>query len=172
MRKKIVTVSMLAFILTGCNTLGENGSSGGFSSVMNDFLDFSTTKSGGYTAKSNDKFTSERSIVVNANVDTAAARLKRKYNFKSEQEVSQLNNGSGGGAYQEAMARNGKYVWSAQQGSSYKMGRDMSRDVSMQLEVVKDGANRSKVYAKFWHKSGTFNVDQSMNQIKAAAEGK
>lgn len=163
--RKILMVLFVGTVLSACKTLdlSELG--------LPDFSN-STTKPGtSKTVAGKNAQVSKQDIIVNVDVDTAAARLKRKYGFMSEEEVSQLNNGSSIGGYREAAAREGKYVWTAQPGSSYKMGRDMTRDVSMQLEVVKDGRNRSKIYATFWHKN-YLDVNTSMAQVKAGAEGK
>lgn len=175
MKKKIGIVMLVSFALTGCNTLGENGSSMNMGEVFQDFMNFTTTKNNGgvYTAKSDGKTAvEEKTIQANVDVDTAAARLKRKYGFRSEQEVSQLNNGSTFGAYKEAAARTKNYVWSATPGSSYKMGQDMSDKVAVQLEIVKNGANKSTIYATFKFVPGSLDVVKSIAQIKAGAEGR
>lgn len=171
MKLKTITLLSLSLILSGCNTTSTGSD---ITNAFNDFMNFATTKdNNGYYSASSPKYeTAKKTITVNADVDTAAARLKRHYEFKSEEEVAQLNNGSQAGAYREAIARDGKYVWTAQSGSYYKMGRNLSKNVAMHLEVVKDGANRSKIYATFWYKPNTLDVEKSIPQIKATAEGR
>lgn len=51
------------------------------------------------------------------------------------------------------------------------MGRGIDRDLVLQLEVVKNGVNRSNIYVKFWHDDSISN-DTSMAAIKAVAEGR
>lgn len=170
MKLKMITLLSLSLIVAGCNTTGSGND---ITSAFNDFMNFATTKdSNGYSASSPKYETAKKTITVNTDVDTAAARLKRHYEFRSEEEVAQLNNGSQIGVYREAAARNGKYMWMAQPGSYYKMGRNLSQNVAMNLEIVKDGTNRSKIYATFWYKPDTLDVEKSVPQIKAVAEGR
>ena len=180
MKTQLLIVSSLTLILTGCNTLSgntttqSNNSTNGFMNAVNDFLEFTTTQdnSVSYSSKSQKRDFGEKSIVINHDVDTVAARLKRGFGWRSEQEVSQLNNGSIIGEYREAAARGGNYVWTAQPGSYYKMGGAISNKTTVHLEVTKDGPNRSKVHMSYWTEKGSnFNADKSLANVKHVANG-
>lgn len=182
MKIPLLIVPSLAFILSGCNTLNgnttaqKNNSNNSFMNAVNDFLEFTTTSktenAGYYSSKSQKRDFGEKSIIINHDVDTVAARLKRGFGWKSEQEVAQLNNGSIVGELREAQARDSGYVWTSQPGSYYKMGGAISNKTIVHLEVIKDGANRSKVHMSYWTKIGSnFNVDKSFQNVKRIANG-
>lgn len=172
MKKQLLIISSLALVLSGCNTVF--GSKDNLMGAMNDFLSFATVKDNGgyYSASDKKQNTGSRSIVVNHDVDTVAARLKHRFKFKSETEVAQLNNGSIAGEYREAMVRDGGFVWTSQAGSYYKMGDSISKNTRVVLEVVKDGAKRTKLKMTYWTTNNSnFNADKSMENIKKVANG-
>ncbi len=164
-----VIIPALSFLIVGCNTV--MGDLGNLNPIASNNMN--TDQNGYYTSKSGaNKERAMRTVYVNTDVDTAAARLKRKYNFLSSDQVSQLDNGSTLGAYRSAAARSGKYAWSAQQGSYYKMGKDMSKDISLDVVATKEGANKTRLDVTFWYKPGSLDVEKSFVQIKNTAEGR
>lgn len=65
-----------------------------------------------------------REFEVPVDVDSAAARVKRYYKFTSSDVVNTLNSQGLEGKMKAAAITQGGYIWDAQPGSYYKMGRD------------------------------------------------
>ncbi len=79
-------------------------------------------------------------------VDTAAARLKSHYQFISSEELESLRQRDQHGDWSASSIDEARPVWSANQGSYYKMGQEWKGNDRLELEVVKSGAgSRLKV---------------------------
>ncbi len=120
-----------------------------------------------------------RDFVVPIDVDTAAARVKRYYNFVSSDVVNTLKGQGLEGGVKAAAITQGGYAWDAQPGSYYKMGRSWGADEGIEdqilIELEKNGAG-SRMYITFRsseasHVSEDY-VGKLFTQIKEVAEGK
>ncbi|WP_034947632.1 hypothetical protein [Erwinia oleae] len=120
-----------------------------------------------------------RDFEVPVDVDTAAARVKRYYNFISSDVVNTLKGQGLEGGMKAAAITQGGYAWDAQPGAYYKMGRDWGADEGIEdnilIELEKNGAG-SRMYITFRsseasHVSEDY-VGKLFTQIKQVAEGK
>jgi hypothetical protein len=120
-----------------------------------------------------------RDFVVPVDVDTAAARVKRYYNFISSDVVNTLKGQGLDGGVKAASITQGGYVWDVQPGAYYKMGRNWGADEGIEdnilVELEKNGAG-SRLYITF-RSSDASHVTEAytgklFNQIKQVAEGK
>lgn len=120
-----------------------------------------------------------RDFVVPVDVDSAAARVKRYYNFISSDVVNTLKGQGIEGKTKAAAITQGGYAWDALPGSYYKMGRSWGADEGIEdqilIELEKNGAG-SRMYITFRsseasHVSEDY-VGKLFTQIKEVAEGK
>ncbi|AUQ43648.1 hypothetical protein NJ56_04585 [Yersinia ruckeri] len=125
-----------------------------------------------------DKKTSKE-IEVPVDVDTAAARVKRYYNFTSSDVVNTLKGQGLEGGVKAAAITQGGYAWDAQPGSYYKMGRDWGADEGIEdnilIELEKNGSG-SRLYVTF-RSSEASHVTEAYTgklfaEVKQVAEGK
>ncbi|CNI37563.1 Uncharacterised protein [Yersinia intermedia] len=120
-----------------------------------------------------------RELEVPVDVDTAAARVKRYYNFTSSDVINTLNSQGLEGKVKVAAITQGGYAWDAQPGAYYKMGRDWGADEGIEdnilIELEKNGA-RSRMYITF-RSSEASHVTEAYTgklfaEVKQVAEGK
>ncbi|EKN3347126.1 hypothetical protein O8E94_002421 [Yersinia ruckeri] len=120
-----------------------------------------------------------REFDVPVDVDTAAARVKRYYNFTSSDVVNTLKSQGLEGGMKAAAITQGGYAWDAQPGAYYKMGRNWGADEGIEdnilIELEKNGAG-SRMYITF-RSSEALHVTEAYTgklfaQIKQVAEGK
>ncbi len=142
-----------------------------------------SNESGGLPAMSKnspviDKKTA-RELEVPVDVDTAAARVKRYYNFTSSDVINTLNSQGLEGKVKAAAMTQGGYAWDAQPGAYYKMGRDWGADEGTEdnilIELEKNGAG-SRMYITF-RSSEASHVTEAYTgklfaEVKQVAEGK
>lgn len=120
-----------------------------------------------------------RELEVPVDVDTAAARVKRYYNFTSSEVVNTLKGQGLEGSMKAAAITQGGYAWDAQPGAYYKMGRDWGADEGIEdnilIELEKNGAG-SRVYITFRSSEASHATEvytgNLFTQIKQVAEGK
>ncbi|VXD06558.1 conserved exported hypothetical protein [Enterobacterales bacterium 8AC] len=117
---------------------------------------------------------------VPVDVDSAAARIKRYYNFISSDEVKRLNSSNNNSdRWSAASITDGAYAWDAQPGSYYKMGRDWGADEGVEdmilIELEKNGAG-SRMYITFSSSEASHVTDaytgKLFAEVKQVAEGK
>ncbi|CAI2038352.1 Uncharacterised protein [Serratia fonticola] len=120
-----------------------------------------------------------RELEVPVDVDTAAARVKRYYNFTSSDAVNTLRSQGLEGGVKAAAITQGGYAWDAQPGAYYKMGRDWGADEGIEdnilIELEKNGAG-SRLYITF-RSSEASHVTEAytgklFTEVKQVAEGK
>ncbi|ERK11921.1 hypothetical protein L580_4192 [Serratia fonticola AU-P3(3)] len=120
-----------------------------------------------------------RELEVPVDVDTAAARVKRYYNFTSSDAVNTLKGQGLEGSMKAAAITQGGYAWDAQPGAYYKMGRDWGADEGIEdnilIELEKNGAG-SRMYITF-RSSEASHVTEAYTgklfaEVKQVAEGK
>ncbi|CAI1529011.1 Uncharacterised protein [Serratia fonticola] len=120
-----------------------------------------------------------RELAVPVDVDTAAARVKRYYNFTSSDAVNTLKGQGLEGSMKAAAITQGGYAWDAQPGAYYKMGRDWGADEGIEdnilIELEKNGAG-SRMYITF-RSSEASHVTEAYTgklfaEVKQVAEGK
>lgn len=120
-----------------------------------------------------------RELEVPVDVDTAAARVKRYYNFTSSDVINTLNSQGIDGKVKAAAITQGGYAWDAQPGSYYKMGRDWGAgegtEDNILIELEKNGTG-SRMYIMF-RSSEASHVTEAYTgklfaEIKQVAEGK
>ncbi len=107
-------------------------------------------------------------------VDTAAARLKRRYQFISSQELESLRNRNNHGDWSAAAIDEAHSVWEAMPGSYYKMGHDWNDYDRLVVELEKNGTG-SRLYITYSSPSKkrleSNELKDLMLQIKQVAEG-
>jgi len=120
-----------------------------------------------------------RELAVPVDVDTAAARVKRYYNFTSSDAVNTLKGQGLEVSMKAAAITQGGYAWDAQPGAYYKMGRDWGADEGIEdnilIELEKNGAG-SRMYITF-RSSEASHVTEAYTgklfaEVKQVAEGK
>jgi len=77
--------------------------------------------------------------LVPVDIDTAAARLKRYYNFTSDSEIVAARNGGKGNAGWVASAMAEGTEWDAQPGAHYRMSRNWAVKDRLILELTRSG---------------------------------
>lgn len=119
-----------------------------------------------------------REFDVPVDVDTAAARIKRYYNFTSSDVVNTLKGQGLEGGVKAAAITQGGYAWDAQPGAYYKMGRDWGADEGIEdnilIELEKNGTG-SRMYITF-RSSEASHVTEAYTgklfaEVKQVAEG-
>lgn len=79
--------------------------------------------------------------LVPVDIDTAAARLKRYYNFTSDSEIVAARNGGKGNSGWVASAMAEGTEWDAQPGAHYRMSRNWAVTDRLTLELTRSGAH-------------------------------
>jgi predicted small secreted protein len=116
-----------------------------------------------------------KTLIVRADVDTAAARLKRYYHFTSSDEIAAAVNSGKGNSGWVASAMSEGTDWSAQPGSYYRMSRVWGTADHLTLEVSREGGS-SQVIATYRSTDPTHLKEawtkKLWKQIGPVAEGK
>ena len=111
---------------------------------------------------------------IPVDVDTAAARLKRHYQFISAQELASLRSSANDGAWKAETIDGTHPVWDSQPGSYYKMGSDWNENDHLDIEVEKNGSG-SKLFITYRSASSQRlagkGVQTLMSDIRAVASG-
>jgi len=127
-----------------------------------------------YQNKNLAKQNKKEEFAIPVDVDTAAARLKRHYEFMSNDEVDAIRKKDASGGWTAGAITDAHQVWSATPGSYYKMGNDWNEYDHLELEVEKNGAG-SKLYITYSSPSekrlASKDLISLMEQIKSVAEG-
>lgn len=89
-----------------------------------------------------------KTLTIHADIDTAAARLKRYYRFTSTDDITAAGNSGKGNSGWVASAMAEGTDWSAQPGSYYRMSRIWGPADHLTLEVSREGRN-SQVIATY-----------------------
>lgn len=116
----------------------------------------------------------ERKYALSTDVDTAAARLRRHYEFMTTEELEHIRNSSSQGKW-TASAMDGEHpVWEATPGSFYRMGNDWNDKDHMDVVVEKNGA-ASQLYITYRspyasHLSGN-DYEKLMTTVRRVAQG-
>ena len=107
-------------------------------------------------------------------IDTAAARLKRYYQFVSNDEVDAIRKKDRNGSWFAGAITDANQEWEAMPGSYYKMGNDWNEYDHLTIELEKNGAG-SKLYITFKSPSdkrlNSEELKKLMLNIKGVAEG-
>ncbi|WP_227853114.1 hypothetical protein [Klebsiella pneumoniae] len=108
-------------------------------------------------------------------MDTAAARLKRHYQFVSNDEVDSIRKKNTNGAWVASAITGNGQEWEAMPRSYYKMGSDWGdQDDHLTIEVEKNGTG-SRIYITYSSSSpkklASDSLQQLMQNIKGVAEG-
>ena len=115
-----------------------------------------------------------KTLTVRADVDTAAARLKRYYRFTSSDEITAAGNSGKGNSGWVASAMSDGTDWSAQTGSYYRMSRVWGKADHLTFEVSREGGG-SQVIATYRSTDPTHLKDawtkKLWGQIGPVAEG-
>ena len=120
------------------------------------------------------KADTNQDIVVPVDVDTAAARLRRYYQFMTAEEIQQVRNKGGDSSWTASAIDETHPEWSATPGSYYKMGQDWKGNDHLRIEVEKNGKG-SRLYVTYSSsdKSHLTNdyLKNLLDQIRGVAEG-
>ncbi|MDY0250859.1 hypothetical protein FXF61_00385 [Pseudomonas sp. C27(2019)] len=144
------TLAMLtvcsAALLGGCSTQELSEMNQTVSDVSSDLTSFLT---GGRIVREDRKY----DVLVPVDVDTAAARLRRYYNFEDVDAkiVALKNSGRDSDSWKATALAGQEAVWEAAPGSFYKMGKnygDLNPPNRIVIELEKNGAG-SMVYVTY-----------------------
>ena len=117
---------------------------------------------------------STREYSVPVDIDTAAARLKRYYQFVSNDEVDAIRKKDRNGSWVAGAITDANQEWEAMPGSYYKMGNDWNEYDHLTIELEKNGAG-SKLYITYKSPSdkrlNSEELKKLMLNIKGVAEG-
>ncbi|HBD1844094.1 TPA: hypothetical protein KIA93_000300 [Salmonella enterica] len=120
------------------------------------------------------KADTNKDIVVPVDVDTAAARLRRYYQFITAEEIQQVRNKGGDSRWTASAIDETHPEWSATPGSYYKMGQDWKGDDHLRIEVEKNGKG-SLLYITYSSPDKSHLTEGYLKelfiQIKNVAEG-
>ncbi|WP_261641036.1 hypothetical protein [Erwinia mallotivora] len=107
-------------------------------------------------------------------VDTAAARLKRHYQFTTPEDTASLRSQGRDGAWKASAVDDTHPVWDSTPGSHYKMGSDWNGSDHLDIELEKNGAG-TQAYVVYRSSSPArlagSGVQRLMSDIRAVAAG-
>lgn len=182
-RKKILIICMVSTLTTACSmediSAANKKVSDGASGIMNTLRGSSGSTDNGMPrlspSQSSKKESSSNKYDLPVDVDTAAARLKRYYQFISNEEVDSIKKKNANGAWVASAITGNGQEWEAMPGSYYKMGSDWgNQDDHLTIEAEKNGAG-SRLYIIYRSSSkkilASDSLQQLMQNIKAVAEG-
>lgn len=182
-RKKILIICMVSTLTTACSmediSAANKKVSDGASGIMNTLRGSSGSTDNGMPrlspSQSSKKESSSNKYDLPVDVDTAAARLKRYYQFISNEEVDSIKKKNTNGAWVASAITGNGQEWEAMPGSYYKMGSVWgNQDDHLTIEVEKNGAG-SRLYIIYRSSSkkilASDSLQQLMQNIKAVAEG-
>ena len=181
--KKMLTVCIISMLTTACSmediSAANKKVSDGASNIMNTLRGSSGSTDNGMShlspSQPSKKESSSKKYDLPVDVDTAAARLKRHYQFISNDEINTVRkNKVNGDLVASAMIEEGQ-EWEAMPGSYYKMGSGWGdQDDHLAIEVEKNGAG-SRLYITYSSSSqkrlASDSLQQLMKNIKDVAEG-
>ena len=111
---------------------------------------------------------------LDVDVDTAAARLKRYYQFISSDELESLRQRDHYGSWSAGAIDEARPVWSAVKGSYYKMGQEWKGNDRLELEVEKSGTG-SRLNVTYSSPDASHLTDawlgRLMTQLQQVAKG-
>jgi hypothetical protein len=116
-----------------------------------------------------------RKYALTTDVDTAAARLRRHYDFVTTEELNNLRNSSNDqGTWAASAVEDQHPVWEATPGSFYRMGSDWGGRDHLELTLEKNGAG-SQMYITYAspkpsHLSGS-DYEKMMGIFRKVAQG-
>ena len=181
--KKLLLVCVSCLALTACSvdeiaSVNKQISDGAFALTGALRGDSSSTDSNGmpFLAQTQKPATksSTREYSVPVDIDTAAARLKRYYQFVSNDEVDAIRKKDRNGSWVAGAITDANQEWEAMPGSYYKMGNDWNEYDHLTIELEKNGAG-SKLYITYKSPSdkrlNSEELKKLMLNIKGVAEG-
>lgn len=181
--KKMLALCIVAMLTTACSmeefSAANKKVSDGASDIMNTLRGNSGSTDIGMPhlspSQPSKKESSSNKYDLPVDVDTAAARLKRHYQFSSNEEVDSIKKKNVNGTWiASAITGNGQ-EWDAMPGSYYKMGRNWGDGKDhITLEVEKNGVG-SRIYIQFLSSNPQHLTESYLGdlfaQIKNVAEG-
>lgn len=185
MRKmNLVGISFVVLLLAGCSTaeMAEvNKKISDFSAGLVSVGKNDDAGQQGYgvlsKGKKQVKEVVDQTSVIPTNIDTAAARLKKYYSFKSTEEVQALKaKGTSGSIKASAITEDG-YEWYAQPGSQYVMGSawGIPPENQLKIELINEGG-KTNMTVTYRSADPSIRTDPSITrlfqQVKSVAEGK
>ncbi|EFT7152232.1 hypothetical protein HVD32_004515 [Salmonella enterica] len=181
--KKMLVISIVSMLTTACSmeefSAANKKVSDGASNIMNTLRGSSGSSDSGMPhlspSQPSKKESSSNKYDLPVDVDTAAARLKRHYQFISNEEVDSIKKKNTNGAWVASAITGNGQEWEAMPGSYYKMGSDWGdQDDHLTIEVEKNGAG-SRLYITYSSSSqkrlASDSLQQLMKNIKDVAEG-
>ncbi|HAT1683207.1 TPA: hypothetical protein I8Y21_003932 [Klebsiella oxytoca] len=181
--KKMLTVCIVSMLTTACSmeeiSAANKKVSDGASDIMNTLRGSRGSTDNGmpYLSPSRPlkKESSSEKYDLPVDVDTAAARLKRHYQFVSNDEVDSVRKKSTNGAWVASAITGNGQEWEVIPGSYYKMGSDWGdQDDHLTIELEKNGTG-SKLCITYKSSSqkrlASDSLQQLMKNIKYVAEG-
>lgn len=121
------------------------------------------------------KESTSKSFKIPVDIDTAAARIKRKYNFLSNDELRSIRERNNDGAWVAGAITDSHHEWDSMPGSYYKMGSDWGDyDDHLTIELEKNGSG-SRLLITYSSSSqkrlASTGLQDLMKNIKGSAEG-
>ncbi|ELF4281884.1 hypothetical protein RNF85_000395 [Salmonella enterica] len=181
--KKMLAACIVSMLMTACSMddISETNKmvSDGATNIMNTLRGSGGSTDNGMPHLSPsqplNKESSSNKYDLPIDVDTAAARLKRHYQFVSNDEVESIRKKNTNGAWVAGAITGNGQEWEVIPGSYYKMGSDWGeQDDHLTIEVEKNGAG-SRLYITYSSSSkerlASDSVQQLMGNIKKVAEG-
>ena len=121
------------------------------------------------------KESTSKSFKIPVDIDTAAARIKRKYKFLSNDELRSIRERNNDGAWVAGAITDSHHEWDSMPGSYYKMGSDWGDyDDHLTIELEKNGSG-SRLLITYSSSSqkrlASTGLQDLMKKIKGSAEG-
>lgn len=121
------------------------------------------------------KESTSKSFKIPVDIDTAAARIKRKYKFLSNDELRSIRERNNDGAWVAGAITDSHHEWDSMPGSYYKMGSDWGDyDDHLTIELEKNGSG-SRLLITYSSSSqkrlASTGLQDLMKNIKGSAEG-
>ena len=183
LERRLLVICISLGLMTGCSmeeiSAANKQLSDGASNIMNTLRGNSGSTDNGMPhlapSQPSKKESSSKKYDLPVDVDTAAARLKRHYQFVSNDEVDSIRKKNTDGDWVASAITGNGQEWEAMPGSYYKMGSDWGdQDDHLTIEVEKNGAG-SRLYITYSSSSqkrlASDSLQQLMKNIKDVAEG-
>ncbi len=172
---------ILPVFLTACsmseiaetNKKISDGASGLMSSLRGDGSDNSSKVM--TPRQSEKKESTSKSFKIPVDIDTAVARIKRKYKFLSNDELRSIRERNNDGAWVAGAITDSHQEWGSMPGSYYKMGSDWGDyDDHLTIDLEKNGSG-SRIHITYSSSSkqrlASSGLQDLMQNIKNVAEG-
>ncbi|EPF7466521.1 hypothetical protein JY494_25140 [Serratia marcescens] len=180
--KGLYTILILPVLVTACsmNDIATTNQkiSDGASGIMNSLRGNSSgnDEQRMKVSPSEKKESTSKSYTVPVDVDTAAARIKRKFKFISNDELRLIREKNNDGEWTASAITDSNQEWDAMTGSYYKMGSDWGDyDDHLTIELEKNGSG-SRIHITYSSSSkqrlASSGLQDLMQNIKNVAEGK